>query len=77
MVTGAENIGFRQVPQITVGAPEQFVKKVGGEYKQPQVQQGPNYAKYDGGTEPNYAQYDMYRSPVTTGRAGDKFDMMM
>ena len=31
MVTGAENIGFRKAPQITVGAPEQFVKKVGSE----------------------------------------------
>ena len=76
MVTGAENIGFRKAPQITVGTPEQFVRKVGGEKTQ-EVSQGPNYAKYDGGTEPNYAQYDMYRSPVTKGRAGDKFDMMM
>lgn len=73
MVSGADKIMF------TAGR-EPFVKKVSTEYGQPakQVERtGANYAQFDGKAQPNYAKYDTYKSPVTTGVAGDRFDMMM
>ena len=72
MVQGIENLNWYTAPTFTVGGNE-YTKKV---EKQP-YQQGVNYAKFDGGTKPNYEQYDVYRSPVTTGRSGDNFDMKM
>ena len=73
MVTGANKIfSIGNEPYITpiktnYGQPAQRIAQTGGA----------NYEQYDGKTQPDYAKYDVYRSPVTKGVSGDKFDMMM
>lgn len=69
MVSGAQNIMFRSGKE-----PLQVNQ---GYNAYPAAKVGPNYSKYEGNQQPNYEQYDVYRSPVTSGRAGDKFDMKM
>ncbi|MGN1153069.1 MAG: hypothetical protein ACI4S3_03500 [Candidatus Gastranaerophilaceae bacterium] len=62
-------------PTFTIGKQDPFVFRIGSAEGKPV--QSTNYAQYDTKTEPNYAQYDCYRSPDTSGAAGDGFDMMM
>ncbi len=72
MVLGTDTLNWYK-PTSSQVSKNPFAGKV---EKQP-YQQGVNYAQFDGGTKPNYEQYDVYRSPVTTGRSGDNFDMKM
>ena len=73
MVTGANKI-------FSIGN-EPYVAPIKTNYGQPaqRIAQtgGANYEQYYRKIQPDYAQYDVYKSPVTKGVSGDKFDMMM
>lgn len=67
MVQGAEKVfGFN--PALI--AKEAYATKIN-------TKQGTQGVSYPPKYQPNYEQFDCYRSPVTSGVSGDRFDMMM